>query len=148
MLSTTWHIKRDYDFQPLYPFPHLKRQWVIYDLTYQKGLRHTFLPWRVKNLCFKLSTTWHIKRDYDNFVFTASVNRRVFVIYDLTYQKGLRPVITPPFASALSSKLSTTWHIKRDYDLLQYLQYKHHCFFVIYDLTYQKGLRLFYSLVL
>ena len=148
---------------------------IIYDLTYQKGLR----------LFSKLSfrDTWYS-----------------CIIYDLTYQKGLRllriiyrhkgivnfanylrPDISkgittyftaaPTSAAVASPELSTTWHIKRDYDFSIILSSRVSIAFslsdylrpdiskgittpndqldssslyhqIIYDLTYQKGLRL------
>ena len=137
-LSTTWHIKRDYDpaqsSSLLLPEPEL-----IYDLTYQKGLR---LPWQrswALRASSNLSTTWHIKRDYDlrwgwnkeirqnNLIYDLTYQKGLrlpshvymhlpeFLIYDLTYQKGLRLVkIIASFH--VYNPLSTTWHIKRDYD--------------------------------
>ena len=112
-LSTTWHIKRDYDPSFMKKLQSLKFYYlrpdiskgittnlsganlsgaylIIYDLTYQKGLRQYNIRW------YFLRQPW--------------------IIYDLTYQKGLRRVSRSPLSSSAHSRLSTTWHIKRDYD--------------------------------
>ena len=183
-LSTTWHIKRDYDIlslisshlsAPSYLRPDISKGITTFPLadsqtrpeqTYlrpdiSKGITTNLnLEMQVPNGA--LSTTWHIKRDYDisqapNTITAITAYLRpdiskgittlflsFFVsivsglIYDLTYQKGLR--LTVWTLDKPSPTLSTTWHIKRDYDFcacvlftIQYL--------LIYDLTYQKGLR-------
>ena len=138
---------------------------LIYDLTYQKGLRLSiFLLWSVK-YTWLLSTTWHIKRDYDilspsvtsgkspsylrpdiskGITTSDSPHQTIYwnpLIYDLTYQKGLRRWPRQPWTSALwpylrpdISKGITTFTLTALPDALRAI--------LIYDLTYQKGLRL------
>ena len=103
-----------------------------------KGITTDFQQARLWQSSF-LSTTWHIKRDYD-LLNTVVIIERLILIYDLTYQKGLRPqgtrdkrswnspYLRPDISKGITTKslydflmpafsLSTTWHIKRDYDL-------------------------------
>ncbi len=112
-------------------------QYLIYDLTYQKGLRRTRFYYFIK-INLNLSTTWHIKRDYDSRALINSFAWTI-LIYDLTYQKGLRQTphlsssrrdqsyLRPDISKGITTRgsaragilprfLSTTWHIKRDYD--------------------------------
>ena len=112
-LSTTWHIKRDYD-----------------------QLIHVSI---LSSVVVLLSTTWHIKRDYDKPV-PKQVLSPLYIIYDLTYQKGLRQKIfdtsiymkikyylRPDISKGITTATETTTGIVISR--------------IIYDLTYQKGLR-------
>ena len=184
-LSTTWHIKRDYDnlrekevrnTNWTYLRPDISKGIttlklplcirllcaLIYDLTYQKGLRHKN---HISNFTNQphLSTTWHIKRDYDLIIYNKGVLQ--FLILSTTWHikrdydflqlslpsskdSYLRPDISKGITTSKVSKrpypvttLSTTWHIKRDYDTTDALTLSVGAT-LIYDLTYQKGLRL------
>ena len=146
---------------------------IIYDLTYQKGLRQeNSCGYRLGKAFRILSTTWHIKRDYDTSTWVAPAcppclpyiiydltyqkGLRLFwvflrspadsfIIYDLTYQKGLRQLEKVFHFLASVIRLSTTWHIKRDYDFMAPRNHSMPLFIIIYDLTYQKGLRLMFQ---
>ena len=94
ILSTTWHIKRDYDC----PVPaRLNTKYPSYYLRpdISKGITTTHRVYRIEaGLLLLLSTTWHIKRDYDSST-TIMGSVRWKIIYDLTYQKGLRLLTLP-----------------------------------------------------
>ena len=113
-LSTTWHIKRDYDFY-LHIQSHYLGIGIIYDLTYQKGLR------QITTAMSHTLELYYLRPDISKGITTCSFcqlfSGGVFIIYDLTYQKGLRLKCTYRFPYSSTP--------------------------IIYDLTYQKGLRLY-----
>ena len=189
LFSMTWHIKRDYDFSHFFFLPpsplllfsmtwHIKRDYdkrggeeekereedsLWPDIS--KGITTllffsllSFLPyslwpdiskgittplklirrkWRPRKI---FSMTWHIKRDYDTWRSSWRV-ATWRILYDLTYQKGLRLMVFSP-GYFVVMKFSMTWHIKRDYDICMQRGKQKSSSMILYDLTYQKGLRL------
>ena len=87
---------------------------IIYDLTYQKGLRPSTdsAPRDLPQIIYDLTYQKGLRQYNIRWYFL----RQPWIIYDLTYQKGLRRVSRSPLSSSAHSRLSTTWHIKRDYD--------------------------------
>ena len=144
-LSTTWHIKRDYDHPSVTNMSNLSTTYLRPDISKGITTKSIILSHETEP---SLSTTWHIKRDYDGVTVTFKPFPSTSLIYDLTYQKGLRPSSAGLVLLLCLNCLSTTWHIKRDYDIKRQHQKQCRLKELIYDLTYQKGLRLCYVALL
>ena len=111
---------------------------VIYDLTYQKGLRLSTV------LTIFVRKFGYLRPDISKGITTDCEHHRQdildFVIYDLTYQKGLRRFAFKTHRCASFRVIYDLTYQKglRHEDQLKESRTFH---FVIYDLTYQKGLR-------
>ena len=113
-LSMTWHIKRDYDkpnIPTIFWIIHL-----IYDLTYQKGLRLDCLS------SFKNSATTYLWPDISKGITTLIVVDEWCLEFAYLWP-DISKGITTQFkvtGSMTDVFLSMTWHIKRDYDLINF----------------------------
>ena len=117
VLSTTWHIKRDYDFKRKLPFFVAIPNHIIYDLTYQKGLR-LITPAMIRPM--PVVAFYYLRPDISKGITTHSTPNE-FYKHQTHYlrpdiSKGITTFNFPSVRLFRSSLLSTTWHIKRDYD--------------------------------